>query len=55
MIQNPKNNHIRNGCVDMWNAFMVQGADFVLESDIPVCPCTANAIPKILCRCKTSA
>ena len=48
MIHNSNEEHIRNGCADMWNAFMVQGAEFVLESDIPVCPCTAKDIPQKL-------
>lgn len=38
----------RAGCKDIWNAFMVEGADFVIGSDIPVCPCTADSIPKRL-------
>lgn len=48
MIQNPNDEHIRNGCADMWNAFMVRGAKFIMGSDIPVCPCTAKDIPKRL-------
>lgn len=48
MIHNSNELHIRNGCSDMWNAFMVKGADFVLGSDIPICPCTAKDIPKKL-------
>ncbi len=36
---------IRSGCVDIWNAFMVKGADFTLGSDMPICPCTAKDIP----------
>lgn len=40
--------HIRTGCADMWNAYMVKDAEFVLGSDIPVCPCTAEVIPKQL-------
>lgn len=46
-----KNNTIsqpRKGCKDIWNAFMVDGADFVMGSDMPVCPCTAEVIPKRL-------
>ena len=39
---------IRKGCVDMWNAFMVDGADFTLGSDIPICPCTITELPKNL-------
>lgn len=34
----------RKGCRDIWNAFMVNGADFT-ENDIPVCPTTAFAVP----------
>ncbi len=45
MIHNSIDNHIRNGCIDMWNAFMVRGAKFVMGSDIPICPCTAKDIP----------
>ena len=40
--------HIRVGCADMWNAFMVQGAEFVFGSDIPICPFTSKDIPKKL-------
>ena len=42
------NSNIRPGCKDLWNAFMVDGAEFTLGSDMPVCPCTANDIPKKL-------
>lgn len=38
-------NTIRPGCTDMWNAFMVEGAQFSLGSDIPLCPCTATDLP----------
>lgn len=38
----------RTGCQDMWNAFMVKDATFTLGSDIPFCPCTAEAIPNKL-------
>ena len=48
MINNPNEEHIRSGCTDMWNAFMVRGAKFVPGSDIPICPCTAKTIPKKL-------
>jgi len=44
MIQKFKQN-IRPGCTDMWNAFMVDGAEFVYGSDMPICPCTADCIP----------
>ena len=29
----------------MWNAFMVRGAQFTMDSDIPLCPCTADQLP----------
>jgi hypothetical protein len=48
MIQNSNESDIRKGCVDVWNAYMVKGADFVLGSDIPICPCTAIDIPREL-------
>lgn len=32
-----QNADIRKGCKDMWNAFMVAGAEFTEENDIPVC------------------
>lgn len=48
MIHISNEEHIRKGCADMWNAFMVQGAEFVLGSDIPVCPCTTKDIPQKL-------
>ena len=38
----------RKGCKDIWNAFMVEGADFVIGSDMPICPCTTESIPKKL-------
>jgi len=41
-------NLIRAGCQDEWYAFLVDGADFTLGSDIPYCPCTANDVPKEL-------
>jgi hypothetical protein len=48
MILYSDKEHIRNGCVDMWNAFMVRDAEFVMGSDIPICPCTANCVPSKL-------
>ena len=39
-----KLNNVRNGCKDMWNAFMVRGATFS-PNDIPYCPTTATYIP----------
>ena len=38
---------IRPGCRDIWNAFMVRGAEFS-PNDIPISPCTAKEIPKAL-------
>ncbi len=38
----------RAGCIDLWNAFMVDGADYTLGSDMPVCPCTADSVPNEL-------
>lgn len=35
----------RPGCKDIWNAFMVDGADFG-RYDIPFCPTTATKLPK---------
>ena len=37
-------NEVRNGCKDIWNAFMLEGATFT-EHDIPLCPTTAKEIP----------
>lgn len=34
----------RKGCKDIWNSFMVQGANFS-NYDIPICPTTATHIP----------
>ena len=41
------NRQIRKGCIDIWNAFMVEGAVFDY-CDIPFCPTTATRIPKNL-------
>ncbi len=38
----------RKGCIDMWNAFMVDDARFALGSDIPFCPCTTRSAPHLL-------
>lgn len=38
----------RNGCKDVWNAFMVESAEFSLSSDIPYCTTTANELPSEL-------
>lgn len=35
----------RAGLKDIWNASMLEGAEFA-EGDIPVCPCTASTLPK---------
>lgn len=40
MSKNP-----RAGCKDMWNDFMVKGAEFS-ANDIPLCPTTASSLPK---------
>lgn len=37
-------NKVRNGCKDIWNAFMCEGATYS-KSDIPFCPTTADSIP----------
>ena len=37
-------NEVRNGCKDIWNAFMLEGATFT-EHDIPLCPTTAKELP----------
>jgi len=44
-----QNASIRKGCKDMWNAFMVEGAEFTVENDIPVCPCTMKEYPGKMC------
>lgn len=38
---------VRNGIVDIWNAFMLEGAFFDVH-DIPICPTTANRLPSQL-------
>lgn len=38
------NKRPRNGCRDIWNAFMVEGAR-MSEHDIPLCPTTADSLP----------
>lgn len=35
----------RNGCKDLWNAFMVKNCVFSPESDIPFCPCKVEIAP----------
>ena len=39
-----KENCIRNGCKDVWNAYMLEGAIFS-QNDIPFCPTTASILP----------
>ena len=38
----------RAGNIDIWNAFMVEGASFAPGSDMPICPLTAQEIPQKL-------
>ncbi|MBQ7172420.1 MAG: DUF4417 domain-containing protein [Clostridia bacterium] len=35
----------RKGLVDIWNAYMVEGASFT-DNDIPLCPTTATTVPE---------
>ena len=46
-INTPKIGTNRNGLRDMWNAFMVEGAEFS-ANDIPLCPTTAKEPPSRL-------
>ena len=39
---------IRSGCHDIWNAFMVENAEFSLGSDMPLCSSKTINIPKNL-------
>ncbi len=39
---------VRRGIVDLWNAFMVNGAKFAPGTDIPICPTTASSQPEEL-------
>ena len=48
MINRSIGESIRIRCTDMWNAFMVQGAEFVFGSEIPICSFTSKNIPKKL-------
>lgn len=43
----PTNKHTRNGCKDVWNAFMCEGAIFS-TNDIPFCPTTATETPETI-------
>ena len=36
-------NSTRNGCKDVWNAFMCKGVSYS-KNDIPFCPTTATAL-----------
>ena len=38
---------LRRGIVDVWNAFMVEGAEYDVH-DIPICPTTATSLPSQL-------
>lgn len=38
---------VRSGIVDIWNAFMLEGASYA-EHDIPICPTTARSYPSRL-------
>lgn len=38
---------LRRGIVDVWNAFMVEGAEYDVH-DIPICPTTAMSLPEQL-------
>lgn len=38
---------VRSGIVDIWNAFMLEGANFDVR-DIPICPTTASHLPSQL-------
>ena len=40
-------NMIRNGCRDIWNAYMCAGAIYSVN-DIPYCPTTADIIPEAI-------
>lgn len=44
MIIHKDDTNVRPGCKDIWNAFMVDGANFGAY-DIPFCPTTATHIP----------
>ncbi|MCQ2530130.1 MAG: DUF4417 domain-containing protein [Lachnospiraceae bacterium] len=45
MINHINNNTPRAGCQDVWNAFMLKDAEFILGSDIPICNSTKVIIP----------
>ena len=40
-------NTVRKGSVDIWNAYMVSGAEFT-ENDIPICATTCHEVPRKL-------
>lgn len=37
--------NVRAGCKDIWNAFMLNEAEYT-ANDIPICPCTATEVPE---------
>ena len=39
---------VRKGVVDLWNAFMLDGAEINSVTDMPLCPTTAQTIPTAL-------
>lgn len=45
--KNVSTNKQRNGCVDIWNGWIVRGARFS-SNDIPYCPTTAKELPKAM-------
>ena len=42
-------NVARNGCKDIWNAYMCKGATYS-KNDIPFCPTTADSLPESIIR-----
>ena len=47
-MRNKHINNVRNGCIDIWNAFMVENAEFTLGSDMPINHYIYDHIPKSL-------
>ena len=45
VMEQVSNSKSRKGCVDVWNAFMADGAKFSVN-DIPLCPTTVTALPE---------
>ena len=39
---------VRKGLVDLWNAFMLEGAELHPDTDLPLCPTTAQDVPTAL-------